>query len=123
MSIESAFYITRKQNLVKIYVARSVCYNKLMKKALMKKVSTEDLAMMVSRGFLGMDERFEKMENRFDSFKKETEENFKDVEENFKKIRNDILNIGDRFVPRHEFDTLTVRVGRLEQRVSEKTGR
>ncbi len=84
----------------------------------------EDLAGMVERGFeaadkksderfSGMEKRFDVLEKRFDTFETETGKNFK-------KIRNDILDIGDKFVPRHEFDTLLIRVGRLEQRVSEK---
>ena len=91
-----------------------------MKKENRKKISTEDLAVMVARGFSSMEGKmegkFEKLENNLSTFKTETEDNFK-------KIRNDILNMGDKFVPRHEFDTLLIRVGRLEQRVQEKAGK
>ncbi|MES2088251.1 MAG: hypothetical protein V4467_04660 [Patescibacteria group bacterium] len=94
-----------------------------MKKELNKKISLEDLAGMVARGFSDVDRRFEKQENNIEAFKVETRENFKQVEENFKKVRNDILDIGDKFVRRNEFDTLLVRVGRLEQKVSGKSGK
>jgi len=84
-----------------------------MKKESEKKISMEDLAGMVARGFAGVDA---KMEKGFEKVDKE----FEKVENNFVKIRADILDIGDKFVPRHEFDTLLIRVGRLEQRVNEK---
>ena len=78
----------------------------------------EDLAGMVARGFAGMDTKFAKVNSQFEKIEKE----FEKVEDNFKKIRTDILDIGDKFVPRHEFDTLLIRVSRLEQRVKEKVG-
>ena len=42
------------------------------------------------------------------------------VEEWIKKVRSDILNMGDRFVPRHEFDSFLMRFHRLEQKVDDK---
>ncbi|PIQ68280.1 MAG: hypothetical protein COV91_04905 [Candidatus Taylorbacteria bacterium CG11_big_fil_rev_8_21_14_0_20_46_11] len=89
-----------------------------MKKESGKKISMEDLAGMVARGFAGMDTKFAKVNSQFEKIEKE----FEKVEDNFKKIRTDILDIGDKFVPRHEFDTLLIRVSRLEQRVKEKVG-
>lgn len=87
----------------------------------------DDLAIMVAKGFSGVDKhfdqvnkRFEYLENDLKSFKTETKENFTKVEENFKKVRNDILDIGDRFVPRHEFDSLLVRFNHLDQKVRAK---
>lgn len=87
-----------------------------MKKRNGKKVSMEDLAGMVARGFSDVDTKFKKVDDQFqkidDQFAKvdkqfeKVDENFKQVDENFKKIRNDILDIGDKFIPRHEFDTL-----------------
>lgn len=75
----------------------------------------EDLAGMVARGFADVETNIKGVETKM-------EKEFEKVENNFKKIRNDILDIGDKFVPRHEFDTLLIRVGRLEQRVKEKVG-
>ncbi|GEM_PF-5619401 len=93
-----------------------------------KSVTTDDLAIMVARGFDDVKKEFK---TELNSFKGETEENFKKVrndltsfkvetEDNFKKVRNDILNVGDRFVPRHEFDSFLVRYHRLEQKVDGK---
>lgn len=90
----------------------------------------EDLAGMVGRGFEAVDkkfavvyQRFDVLENDLGAFKMQTTENFSQVEDNFKKVRNDILDIGDKFVHRHEFDNLLTRVGRIEQKVSGKGGK
>ena len=63
-----------------------------------KSVTIDNLAIMVAKGISRSDEQFAKIDKQFES-----------VEENFKKVRNDILNVGDRFVPRHEFDNRTTR--------------
>jgi len=81
-----------------------------------KSVTIDDLAIMVAKGFSRTDEQFAKMDEKF-------EKKFQDVEENFKKVRNDILNMGDRFVPRHEFDSFLMRFHRLEQKVDGKTAK
>ncbi len=94
-----------------------------MKKESGKKTSMEDLAGMVARGFAGVDTKFAKVDKEFEKIDGQfakIDKEFEKVEDNFKKIRNDILDIGDKFVPRHEFDTLLIRVGRLEQKVNEK---
>ena len=70
---------------------------------------------MVARGCKGVDAKFAEVDTKM-------EKEFEKVENNFKKIRNDILDIGDKFVPRYEFDTLLIRVSRLEQKVKEKVG-
>ncbi len=80
----------------------------------------EDLAGMVARGFAGVDTKFEKVLEKVDGQFAKIDKEFEKVENNFKKIRGDILDIGDKFVPRHEFDTLLIRVSRLEQKVTEK---
>ena len=84
-----------------------------------KSVTTDDLAIMVARGFSSMDEQFRKVDDRFSKIDKR----FEEVEENFRKVRNDILNIGDRFVPRHEFDSFLIRFHRLDQKVEGKLGK
>lgn len=85
--------------------------------------SHESLARSVALGFAGVDTKFTKIDGQFAKIDKRFEKvdkEFEKVENNFVKIRTDILDIGDKFVPRHEFDTLLIRVGRLEQRVNEK---
>ncbi len=93
-----------------------------------KLVTTDDLAIIVAKGFDDVKKEFK---TELNSFKGETENNFKKVrndldsfkvetEDNFRKVRNDILNVGDRFVPRHEFDSFLTRFHRLEQKVDAK---
>ncbi len=87
-----------------------------------KSVTIDNLAIMVAKGFSRTDEQFAKIETRFErvdgQFAK-IDTQFEKVEENFKKVRNDILNMGDRFVPRHEFDSFLMRFHRLEQKVDD----
>lgn len=77
--------------------------NSLEDKVVGLEVTVDNLAIAVARGFENVDKRFERLEGDFDQFKDETEDNFK-------KVRNDILEIGDKFVPWHHFDELSHRV-------------
>lgn len=70
--------------------------------------SHESLARSVAQGFAGVDKRFDKTEADAKKFKEETEQNFV-------KVRSDILNLDDRFVPRHEFEN---RVRFVNDRIS-----
>ncbi len=74
--------------------------------------TVDSLAIMVAQGFERIDERFNKVEKRLD-----------DVEEISKATRRDVLNLGERFVSRYEFDTLSVRVNKLESKTKNKTGK
>ena len=81
---------------------------------------------MVASGFSRTDEQFAKIDARFEKVDEKfakIDKRFEEVEENFRKVRNDILNIGDRFVPRHEFDSFLIRFHRLEQKVEGKIGK
>lgn len=80
-----------------------------MKKAVPKKITLEDLASLVARGFEAQDKKFEHIDKKFEQ-----------VEENFRKVRADILGIGDRYVSKHEFDTLVIRFNTLEMKVKNK---
>ena len=64
-----------------------------------KKVTTDDLAIMVAKGFGNVDKRFDV------------------VEKDIKDVRSDIFNLGDRFVSYHMFDKLASRVNMLEKKV------
>jgi len=67
-----------------------------------KKVTTNDLAIMVTRGF--------------DKIEKDMVE----IKENNKNIRKDIFNLGDRFPSQFAFDQLSRRVYNLEKKVISK---
>lgn len=86
----------------------------------------ENLAQMVARGFLSVEEKMVTKEE-FNKFKKEVDSRFDDVdkkfkgvEENFHSIRRDILQVGDRFISRQEFEGLVTRFNNLEAKVKAK---
>lgn len=77
-----------------------------------------NLAAMVAKGFESADKRFDKIENRLGN----VESRLENVEEDLKlkATREDLLNLGDRFVLKYEFHELLVRFDRLEQKVKTK---
>ncbi len=77
----------------------------MIEKSKKSKMTMDKLAMMVAKGFAGVDKKFEVVDKRFDK-----------VEEDIKDIRLDILNLGDRFVSYHTFDSLANRVKVLEEK-------
>ena len=94
------------------------CMKKSFKKT--KKVTIDGLAVMVARGFSGVDKRFDVVEKDISELKKDVSELKKDtgeLKEGNKDIRRDIFNLGDRFVPYHMFDKLASRVNMLEKKV------
>lgn len=87
----------------------------------------DNLAIMVAGGFervyKEMDNRFDKVEKDIAEVKKDISEVKKDVaevKENLSATRRDVLEIGDRFVPRYEFHDLLIRFDKLEQQVKAK---
>lgn len=98
-----------------------------MKKVVPKKVTIDDLAgtidnlaIMVAGGF---ERVYKEMDNRFDKVEKDIAEVKKDVaevKENLATTRRDVLEIGDRFVPRYKFHDLLIRFDKLEQQVKAK---
>ncbi len=85
-----------------------------------KEVSVNDLAIMVAKGFESVNQRFDQIDTRFAKIDLRFEkiENKMDVlDENLKATRREILDIGDRFVPRFEFDNLLIRFNKLEQKL------
>lgn len=77
-----------------------------------KKITTDDLAIMVAKGFDGIDKNIKGLKKDMEEVKKEIGE----LKESNKDIRKDILNLGDRFVSYHMFDQLASRVGVLEKK-------
>ena len=108
-----------------------------MKKSSKKNVNLDSLAIMIANGFSSVDKRFDKIEDRLTKVENRltsvedrltkvenrltsVEDRLGTVEDVLKATRQDVLNIGDRFVPRYEFDTLLSRVSRIEQRLQGK---
>ncbi len=77
-----------------------------------KKVTIDDLAIMMAKSFERVDKRFDEVDKRFN----EVDKRFEKVDENIRNIRGDILNLGDRFVSYHTFDSLANRVKILEEK-------
>jgi peptidoglycan hydrolase CwlO-like protein len=87
------------------------------------KITIDDLAIMVAKGFTKIDERFDKVDERFDKIDERlniAEKDINEVKENIRTTRNDVLNIGDKFVSYHTFDRLASRVEVLEKKTKIK---
>ena len=90
-----------------------------MKKAISKKVTIDDLsntidnlAIMVSKGFDGVHKEMGEIKGRLGN----VEDRLGNVEGNLVATRQDILNLGERFVMKYEFQDLASRVMSLEQK-------
>lgn len=104
------------------------------KKVKAGKITIDDLAVMVAKGFDGvreeMNEHFNKVENRLgkveDRLEKvedrlgKVEDRLEKVEDNLSTTRMDVLGIGDKFVSKHEFNQHLIRFDLLEQKVKTK---
>jgi len=92
--------------------------------------TVDNLAISMAKGFQGMEEKFDK---RFDSVEgrlTKVEDKLDKVENKLTKVegkagilqevlrvtRQDVLNLGDKFVSYKQFDHLTLRVSTLEGR-------
>ena len=75
-------------------------------KKIVKKITIDDLAIMVAKGF--------------EDVKSELKSEINEVKENIRITRNDVLNIGDKFVSHHTFDQLANRVNTLEKKAKIK---
>ena len=88
-----------------------------MKRSGKKETTIDDLAVMVAKGFSAVDKRFEIVDKKFEIIDKK----LIDLDDSIKATRQDVLRVGDRFVPRYEFDTLLSRVIRIEQKLQGKS--
>jgi hypothetical protein len=73
-----------------------------------KNVTIDDLAVMVSKGFSGVDKRFESMDKRFDLVDKRFEsmdKRFESMDKRFDKIENLILENHKRRIEKLEAET------------------
>jgi archaellum component FlaC len=95
-----------------------------------KETTIDDLAIMVANGFRNVDKRMDGFDKRMDGFDKRMdtfdkrmdgfEQELKSLKDLVKFTRQDVLNIGDKFVSRFEFERLLSRVGKIEKRLQEK---
>lgn len=78
---------------------------------------TNELARMVAKGFESIDKRFNEVDKRFN----EVDKRFNEVEESIQTVRADVLNLRDQSVSRYEFDDLRIRVVSLEGKGKRKS--
>ena len=87
-----------------------------MKKLSKKDITNEDLAQMVANGFSDVHKQIGHLNTNLSA-------EVSEVREIIKNTRQSVLTVGDKFVPRYEFDTLLSRVSRIEQRLQGKHSR
>lgn len=87
----------------------------------------DNLAIMVAKGFDSVENKFAEVNKKFDEVNKkidkeigEVKKDIAEVKDNLVATRRDVLEIGDRFVPRYEFHDLLIRFDKLEQKVNTK---
>ena len=96
-----------------------------------KEVTVNELAVMVQKGFVGIDERFEIIDERFERI----DERFDRIDEHSEKMEENLILISRRFdefevelieirkkldniVYRHEYEILKDRVAALEKKLT-----
>ncbi len=90
-----------------------------------KKITLENLAQMVAKGFIQMDKRFDSMEkkfkNRIDKLSDKTDRHFNNVDQRMDIIESDVKDI--KYNRMHyayvtDVNKLEKRVGVLEKKIS-----
>ncbi len=74
-----------------------------------QKMTIDDLAIMVAKGFEGIDKEIGEVKDRLGK-----------VEDNLASTRRDVLALGDKFTVKYEFHDLANRVSLLEQKQKTK---
>lgn len=88
-----------------------------------KKVTIENLAVMVKKGFDGVDKKFDGVDKKFDeaqkdrqSIRREMKEGFRHINARFDVIESDIKD----FVSRDEFEDVLARLKLIEKTIGLK---
>ena len=82
-----------------------------------KKITIDDLAIMVAKGFEDVKGELKGDINGVKNDLKSVKSDINEVKENLRITRNDILNLGEKFVSYHTFDQLASRVNTLEKKI------
>lgn len=80
-----------------------------------KEITIDHLVIMVAKGFDDIKNELKGEINGLKIDLSEVKKEVNEVKENLRITRNDILNIGDKFVSYHTFDQLASRVTNLEK--------
>jgi seryl-tRNA synthetase len=81
-----------------------------------KKITIDDLAGMMLKGFNELGDRIDAVDVKVDKVEIKVNE----MKEELVKIRGDINNTKDHFVPYHKFDALNLRVTNIENKGKSK---
>lgn len=87
----------------------------MMQKIPKRKITLEDLAGMVARGFEGVDKRFDEVDLRLDRVESRltiVESRLDTIEGSVEDLKKEVIVINDRFVPWYSFDRLVHQIGR-----------
>lgn len=87
-----------------------------MKKTATKKMTIDDLAVMVAKGFDGASNEIAEFKKEVNKRFNEVEKDITEVKENLASTRRDVLSMGDKFTLKYEFHDLASRVSVLEQK-------
>lgn len=75
-------------------------------------LTIDNLAIMAQNGFSNFEKRFDKVDERLDR----VEDRLREVEFGQRKNNQDILNLGEKYITRREFDSWSLRVVDLEKK-------
>lgn len=93
-----------------------------MKKIIKKvKVTIDDLAVMVAKGFDSVHKEIREVKSELKIEINEVKEKVEKLDNNIQSTRRDMLNMGDKFVSYHTFDELANRVNILEKKSGVKS--
>ena len=92
-----------------------------------EKVTNEELARMVAKGFDGVDQRFDQMASKEDLKRLATKEDLEqvkiDLENKMNRLEVGISDIKDGVVPKLDFEDLEGRVKYVETKLSIESGK
>ena len=84
----------------------------------MEKVTTiEGLAIMVAKGFDGVDKRFKEVDKRFDNLEERMNDGFDHVHARLSSIERDVAEIRKSLISRNEFEDILGRISYIERKL------
>lgn len=108
----SAFFDKDPKKIYSGYIL--VTGNTMVKKLAKKSVTIDDLALMVQRGFLGVDEKFQDVEERMQKGFQNVDEKFQGMDEKFQGMEQRFDELKEEL--KMDIATLQVTVNRIDTR-------
>ena len=91
-----------------------------------EKVTNEELARIISKGFDGIENRFNSLENRFDGLENRFDgltEKLNEVDLRVSRVENNVYEIKKGMIKRIEFDDALSRIKLAEKKLSIESGK